>query len=76
MQRRVGQFVGTSRRSSSTYALCNVTLPYVLRLANQGLAALTATEPEFAHAINLHAGKVTNQAVAEMFGLSYSPFGG
>ena len=53
-----------------------MTLPYVLRLANQGLAALTAAQPEFAHAINMHAGKVTNQAIAEMFRLNYSPFVG
>ena len=61
---------------TSTYALCNVTLPYVLALANQGLAALAATDPGFAHAINLHAGAVTNQTVAEIFGLRYNPFGG
>lgn len=60
---------------TSTYALCNVTLPYVLRLANAGLAKLTTTDPGFAHAVNLHAGKVTNQAVAETFGLGYSPIG-
>ena len=61
---------------TSTYALCNVTLPYVLELANLGLATLAATDPGFAHAINLHAGTVTNQTVAEIFGLSYSPFDG
>ena len=61
---------------TSTYALCNVTLPYVLELANLGLATLAATDPGFAHAINLHAGQVTNQVVAEMFGLRYSPFSG
>src|SRR4029079_15519992 len=46
---------------TSTYALCNVTLPYVLKLANTGLAKLTAADPGFAHAVNLHAGQVTNQ---------------
>ena len=61
---------------TSTYALCNVTLPYVLKLSNLGLATLAATDPGFAHAINLHAGTVTNQIVAEIFGLRYSPFDG
>ncbi len=61
---------------TSTYALCNVTLPYVLRLANAGLEKLTTTDPGFAHAVNLHAGKVTNQAVAETFGLKYSLLNG
>ncbi len=60
---------------TSTYALCNVTLPYVLKLANLGLTKLTATDPGFTHAINLHAGQVTNQAVAETFGLRYAKFG-
>lgn len=60
---------------TSTYALCNVTLPYVLKLANAGLAKLTATDAGFTHAVNLHAGHVTNQAVAETFGLTYRPFG-
>jgi len=61
---------------TSTYALCNVTLPYVLDLANRGLATLAAADPGFAHAINLHAGQVTNDVIAELFGLRYSPFGG
>lgn len=61
---------------TSTYALCNVTLPYVLKLANTGLAKLTASDSGFAHAVNLHAGQVTNQAVAQTFGLKYSPLNG
>ena len=61
---------------TSTYALCNVTLPYVLKLANNGLETLCAADAGFAHAVNLHAGNVTNHAVAETFGLGYSAFGG
>jgi alanine dehydrogenase len=61
---------------TSTYALCNVTLPYVLRLANQGLEKLTTADRGFAHAVNLHAGTVTNEAVATTFGLPWKPFGG
>ncbi|MEX0701011.1 MAG: alanine dehydrogenase [Planctomycetales bacterium] len=56
---------------TSTYALCNVTFPYVLRIANQGLAAACAADPGLAEAVNLHAGQVTNRAVAETFGLPY-----
>jgi alanine dehydrogenase len=59
---------------TSTYALCNVTMPYVLKLANAGLTNLAAVDAGFTHAINLHAGKVTNQAVAQTFGMKYSPF--
>lgn len=61
---------------TSTYALCNVTLPYVLKLANLGLTKLTTLDPGFTHAINLHGGQVTNQAVAETFGLGWRAFGG
>jgi len=59
---------------TSTYALCNVTLPYVLRLANQGLKAMATADPGFANAINLHDGKVTNKPVADTFQLPFSPF--
>ena len=61
---------------TSTYALCNVTLPYVLKLANLGLTKLATLDPGFTHAINLHAGQVTNQAVAATFGLAYTRFAG
>ncbi len=54
---------------TSTYALCNVTFPYVRRIAVKGLAAACAADPGFAAAVNLHAGRVTNAAVAETFGM-------
>lgn len=54
---------------TSTYALCNVTFPYVLRIAEQGLAAATAQDAGFAKAVNMHNGRITNRAVAETFGL-------
>jgi alanine dehydrogenase len=58
---------------TSTYALCNVTFPYVFKLAERSLAA-TASDPGFAAAVNMHKGQVTNQAVAETFGMKYVPF--
>jgi alanine dehydrogenase len=58
---------------TSTYALCNVTLPYVLKLATEGLTAACANDPGLLHAVNMHQGQVTNQAVAETFLLAYSP---
>jgi len=59
---------------TSTYALCNVTLPYVLRIATQGLTGACLEDPRIASAVNLHAGKVTNKAVAATFGLPHSRF--
>ncbi|HEX9619170.1 MAG TPA: alanine dehydrogenase [Polyangiaceae bacterium] len=59
---------------TSTYALCNVTLPYVLHIANGGLPGAIANNADLASAINVHRGAVTNQAVAETFGLPYTPY--
>ncbi len=59
---------------TSTYALCNVTLPYVLRLANLGLAGATTADPGLANAVNLHKGRITNRPVADTFGLPFTAF--
>ncbi len=58
---------------TSTYALCNVTLPYVRKLARHGLQAACSLDKGLATAVNMHAGQVTNQAVAGTFGLPYVP---
>ena len=57
---------------TSTYALCNVTLPWALQIANRGLVAAAESLPPVARAINLYEGEVTNRAVAETFGMKYS----
>jgi alanine dehydrogenase len=54
---------------TSTYALTNVTLPYALQLANKGPERATKENPGLAAGVNVKAGKVTNKAVAETFGL-------
>ena len=54
---------------TSTFALCNATLPYVIRIANMGEEACDTSGP-LSDALNVHAGKVTNQAVAEAFDLA------
>src|SRR5436309_7766851 len=54
---------------TSTYALTNVTLPYVLQLARKGLDKATAENPALRHGVNVRAGKVTSPAVAATFGL-------
>lgn len=58
---------------TSTYALCNVTLPWVLQIARAGVAAAAARSKPLARAINIHAGRVTNRAVAETFAMEYDP---
>src|SRR6516162_7323108 len=56
---------------TSTYALTNVTLPYVLQLANYGFAPALNQNPALAQGVNIHQGKVTNPAVAETFNLPW-----
>jgi alanine dehydrogenase len=57
---------------TSTYALCNVTFPYVLELANHGLRGACGRTPGLRDAVNMFGGQVTNRAVAETFGLRYA----
>lgn len=54
---------------TSTYALCNVTLPYALQLANRGLFDAVQKNVGLLQGINVYKGKVTNAAVAETFKL-------
>lgn len=54
---------------TSTYALTNVTLPYVLQLAKKGLDKAIRDNAALAHGVNIHKGKITNPAVAETFEL-------
>lgn len=58
---------------TSTFALTNATLPYVLKLADLGFRGAMANDPSFALGVNLHEGKVCHPAVAESLGLDYSP---
>lgn len=58
---------------TSTFALCNATLPWALQLANRGLLNAARTLPPVAHAINIHQHEVTNRQVAEACQLPYSP---
>ena len=57
---------------TSTFALCNVTLPWVLQIADRGIESAAKDLPPVAKAVNMHQGKVTNLAVAETFGLEHS----
>jgi alanine dehydrogenase len=58
---------------TSTFALTNATLPYVLALADQGLEGAIQKLPGLAPGVNVADGKVTHEAVAEGTGLPYTP---
>ncbi|CAB4871323.1 unannotated protein [freshwater metagenome] len=49
---------------TSTYALTNATLPYALSLANKGWKEAIDHDPALALGLNVHAGKITFEAVA------------
>ena len=58
---------------TSTFALTNATLPYVLALADHGLEAAIQKVPGLKPGVNVADGKVTHEAVAEGTGLPYTP---
>jgi alanine dehydrogenase len=58
---------------TSTYALNNVTLPHVLRIADLGWKTALKADPDLANGLNVHAGQVTHPAVAEALGRHYLP---
>lgn len=54
---------------TSTYALTNVTLPYIEAIANRGLSAACGADPALARGVNAVAGTLTSFPVAEAHGL-------
>ncbi|MBK6661187.1 MAG: alanine dehydrogenase [Proteobacteria bacterium] len=58
---------------TSTFALNNATLPYVMALANKGVKRALADDPGLANGLNIHAGQLTCAAVAEALGLAHVP---
>ncbi len=59
--------------NTSTYALTNVTLPYALSIATDGLEDAVRSDPALALGVNVYLGEVTNPAVAEAHGLRATP---
>jgi alanine dehydrogenase len=58
---------------TSTYALTNATLPYVVALADHGVEAAALRDPGLKMGINVARGHVTHRAVAEGVGMDYVP---
>ncbi len=56
---------------TSTYALTNATMPYVIDLANRGPRGSVAANPGFKLGVNVAAGQVTYKPVAEAAGVPY-----
>ena len=68
----VGNMPGAVPRTS-TYALTNVTLPYVVAIADQGLEGAIGMDAELALGVNVYAGEITNEGVAAAHGLAATP---
>lgn len=58
---------------TSTFALCNATLRWVMAIADRGIEQAAHDFRPVARAVNMIDGQVTNQPVAETFGLEYVP---
>lgn len=58
---------------TSTYALTNVTLPYALEIADKGYERAARENQAVLRGINMVKGKVTNKAVANVFGMPCNP---
>lgn len=58
---------------TSTFALTNATLPYVLDLANKGFEKAIAEDEGLRQGVNTFAGKCTYEAVATSQGIQYTP---
>ncbi len=58
---------------TSTFALNNATLPFTLAIAGKGMHAAVNEDVHLRNGLNVHAGKVTFEAVAEATGLDFVP---
>jgi alanine dehydrogenase len=56
---------------TSTYALTNATLPFVMALAEKGWRRAMQDDPHLCDGLNVHDGHVTHPAVAQAFGMHY-----
>jgi alanine dehydrogenase len=58
---------------TSTYALTNATMPFVVKLAEEGVHRALDSDPGFMDGLNVAAGKLTYEPVARDQGLDYTP---
>jgi alanine dehydrogenase len=58
---------------TSTLALTNATFPYLMQLADKGWGAACRADESLSMGVNAVGGKLTYRAVADAFGLEYTP---
>jgi alanine dehydrogenase len=59
---------------TSTFALTNATLPYLLKLTERGIKGAIEADPSLTTGVNTHRGRITNRAVAKALGMDFTPF--
>jgi alanine dehydrogenase len=60
---------------TSTYALTNATMPFVVKLADEGVHRALGSDPGFMKGLNVAAGRLTYEPVARDQGLEFTPAG-
>jgi len=58
---------------TSTFALTNATLPFVLALADKGWRDALEGDPHLRDGLNIEDGRITHPAVARALGMQYAP---
>jgi len=58
---------------TSTLALTNATLPFILALADKGWHRAALDDRHLAAGVNIHAGRITHPAVADALGRPFTP---
>ena len=58
---------------TSTFALNNATLPFAITISNMGVKAALESDENLMNGLNVHAGKVTYEAVATAQGHEFMP---
>jgi alanine dehydrogenase len=60
---------------TSTYALTNATLPYVIDIAERGVQGALEASPGLRLGLNVKDGRITHPAVAQALGVELAPAG-
>ena len=58
---------------TSTFALNNVTLPFVLTLAEEGARRALGEDRHLRNGLNVYEGMITHRAVADALGMRFTP---
>ncbi|WP_230313228.1 alanine dehydrogenase, partial [Legionella pneumophila] len=58
---------------TSTFALNNATLPFILSIVTKGVKLALLSDPHLLNGLNVHQGKITYEAVARDLGYEYTP---